>query len=339
MSVDEHIAALLDGDRDARDIAASRLRGLHFDPHLLVPVLQHPHVSRQVKAIEVLRYSRTRDAVELLVGMLASQHELVGRKAASRLANIGAVAPEVIADALDTATTPQHRLNILDALSRLNHPRGREALLVHADEWDPHHRVRALDYLRRYRRDVPVETIRAALSDPDTKYTAADVAGRLRDPSFIEPMIDICLGSDDWAAWKASASLAKFGMAAFEPLLARTGDPALHDRIARALGRLIWRIDEARFWRLWARNTPAQIRDVCIQHLGSRDATTYDRARCMAALAEHRHDDNRNRRIWCLHAYERLEAIDALQALASDQDEDVRRRAEWALRALANRQG
>lgn len=338
MSVEEHIAALLEGDRAARDIAARLLRGLRFDPLLLVPVLQHHHVSRQVKAIELLRYSRTREAVELLVGMLASSHELVGKKAASRLGNIGAIAPEVIAGALDTAMTPAHRLNILDALSRLQHPRGREALIVHADAWSPHHRIRALDYLRRYGRDAPVETIRAALSDPDTKYTAADVAGRLRDPSFIEPMVAICLESDDWAAWEARSSLSKFGMAALEPLLARAGDPALHRGIASALGRLVWRIEEGTFWALWSRNIPP-LRDVCIQHLASHSATSYDRARCMAALAEHVHDENRNRRIWCIHAYERHGAIDALQAMTSDPDEAVRHRAESALRALANRQG
>jgi hypothetical protein len=61
------------GDRDATALA---LGELHFDLGRLVPVLEHTHVSRQVNAIEVLWYHRSREAVELLVPMLASPHTL-----------------------------------------------------------------------------------------------------------------------------------------------------------------------------------------------------------------------------------------------------------------------
>ena len=344
MSVEEHIAALLDGDRGARDTAAFELRALQFDPQLLVPVLEHPHVSRQVKAIEVLRYSRTRQAIELLVPMLGSQHDLVARKAASSLGRIGAIAPEVIADALDTASTAQHRLHVLDALSRLRHPRGREVLLVQADAWEPWQRTTALDYLRRYREDPPVETVRAALGDPETRHAAIEVAGKLRDPSFVEPLLAIWLGEERFPPIEALFEIGKFGAVAIDPIVARAADPALRDRVAKALDQCLVHVAEAQFWQVWTRPEPA-IRDACLQHLGSGYARSFAAARRRTALAAHVRDPDQRRRLSCIRAYEQLgrlpnadvdAAREALEALSSDPDETVRTRAETALRSLAN---
>ena len=341
MSVEDDIQALLDGDRNARDLARFLLQHARFDPYLLAPVLAHPHVSRQVKAIEVLRYSRTRGAVELLVGALATTDALVARKAAFALGKVGPIAPELIVEALESAATSHHRLNILDALSRLRHPRALEVLLVQVDAWEPRDRARALDQLRRYGREVPVATVRAALADPDVKWAAATLAGKLRDPSFLEPLLDIYVASDAWGTVDLARDIANFGAIALEPILARAADPAcrpktwMHLQLASVLGRLLWSLDEARYWALWDRNIPIA-RDAALQNLASR-ARWFDRARCLAALAEHAHDANPTRRIWCIHAYDRMGEVERLHVLAADPDDDVRRRAEWALQSLANR--
>ena len=126
--IDDAIAQLLTGDRRARDGAAFALRGRKFDVTRLAPLLAHPHVSRQVKAIEIMRAARSPAAIPLLVPMLGSLESLVARKAASALQQIGPAAADVIAASLPEATE-LHRLWILDALSRLRDPRGRDPLI------------------------------------------------------------------------------------------------------------------------------------------------------------------------------------------------------------------
>lgn len=343
MTVDEHIQRLLEGDRYARDSAAIALRALRVDPQRLAPVLAHPHVSRQVKAIEVLRHAHVREAVELLVPMLGSPEPLVARKAASALGRIGKVAPDLIARALDTATTPLHRLFVLDALSRLRHPRGREVLIVQADAWEPWQRSAAIHYLRRYRDDPPVATIRAALFDRETRDAAIDTAGKLRDPSFLAPLLDIWLGDERFPPIDALFAIGKYGEAALVPILERT--TADRARAADAIRWVLMRADEALLWRVWQRPEPAA-RDACLDHLGSGYARSYAAPARRAALAEHVRDPDPMRRRWCVTGCERLGERDdddgawaraALAALASDRDEDVRSRAETALRSLAMR--
>jgi HEAT repeat protein len=98
--IDDAIAQLLRGDRRARDRAAFVLRGCDFDVTRLAPLLAHPHVSRQVKAIEIMRAARAPAAIPLLVPMLGSPESLVARKAASALQQIGPAAADVIAASL-----------------------------------------------------------------------------------------------------------------------------------------------------------------------------------------------------------------------------------------------
>ncbi len=340
----QHIEALLTGDRRARDAAAAALRELHFEVERLVPVLEHPHVSRQIKAIEVLRRFRSRDAVELLVPMLASATWLVADKAASALGRVGHAAPELVASALDTATTPDHRLHILDALSRLGHPRGREVLEIAADDWEPYRRRVALECIRRYRETPSVATIVAALGDPEVRATAIDVAGRVRDPAFLAPLVAIWLDEPD-PPLDVKYAIAKFGTAALAPLCARAGEPPLRTRIADALHWCLFNGEvRTRIWELWQRDEPA-VRDACLELLGSgyaRELAGPPRAR---ALAEHVRDPDVRRRLWCVRGYDQLArlpgadgdtAIDMLALLANDPDERVRGRAYGAYRERLN---
>ena len=232
----EAIQLLLEGDRDERERAALLLRHRPFHVGLLVPVLEHPHVSRQVKAIEILRGAPSRDATELLLPMLASSNILVREKAASALGKAARRDADLVAAALDTAVTREHRLALCDALSRLQDPRGRETLIVLADSWEPSDRRLVLDYLRRYREDPPVETVRAALYDRETRVAAMDVAGRLRDPSFLPPLLDFLLEAelDFDLRWRLQRVISKFGVAAIDPLLGRDSF-TVRDRIRSAL--------------------------------------------------------------------------------------------------------
>lgn len=345
-SVEIRIQRLLHGGRDERETALFALRELRFELARLAPVLQHPHVSRQVKAIEILRHHRRREAVALLVPMLASPHRLVAWKAASALGHIGGVAPDLVAAALETATSAEHRLAVLDALSRLRHPAGREALVVVAGDREPSPRRMALYYMRRYREAAPADAIRAALFDPEVRDVAIEVAGRLRHPDFFAPLLAIWLEDPD-PPLRAKRAVAKYGVAAIEPLVARAAgaDPRLRERIADALEWCLFATEAARrIWELWTRPEPA-VRDACLRHLGSGLARDLPGARRRAALAEHVGDPEVQRRRWCLMAYQQLArlrdadgdaAVAALSLLARDDpDPHVRDHAAVALRGLA----
>ena len=298
------VRGLLEGDRETRENAAKLLRGQRFDLSLLEPVLAHPHVSRQIKAIEVLRTIRSHEAVALLVPMLASPVWLVGQKAASALGKIGAVAPDVIAAALDTVKSDDHRLHVLDALSRLGHPAGKEVLLVQTDAWNVEHRKLALDYLRRYREEPPVETILAALHDPDAREQAIDVAGRIRHPSFIEPLIAIWL-DEEQPPKRTLDAISKYGETAFPLLLARAAT-APRERIARAIEACLANSNARhQFWTLWGRIEPG-VRDGCLAHLGTDYALEYAPVSRREALDEHKKDPDLRRRRACVQGYYQL---------------------------------
>lgn len=68
---------------------------------------------------------------------------------------------------------------------------------------------------------------------------AMDVAGRIRDPSFLPPILDFLLsGEPAYDPFnKAGRVVAKFGAAAIEPLLARDSF-TVRDRVDRALDRI-----------------------------------------------------------------------------------------------------
>jgi HEAT repeat protein len=322
------IEQLLAGDRRARESAADRLERIPFDPYALVPVLEHPHASRQVKAIEVLRRSRTAAAVELVLPFLASPVEIVQEKAIKTLGKIGRAAPELIVAQLEHATSSRHRLNILDVLSYLQHPQGREVLLVQADSWEASERARAIALLRRYRTAPAVETVLGALADPDVRRAAVDVAGRLRDPSFLPLLIDIWVNEKlDTLAWRDTRNaISKYGADAIDLLVERAANPGVRAKVADALAICMC---FERLWELWERPEPA-VRDACLQYLGHHADAEPGRAR--SALAEHVADPEPLRRRWCVDAYWRLariegpdgeHAIEMLERLAADSDNDV----------------
>src|SRR5262245_49350691 len=99
--VEVELQRLLQGDRDARQRAAAALRERKFDLVRLAPVLAHPHVSRRVKAIEILHAFPTRESVELLVPGLASPNHLIANKTIIALGAVGAAAPDIVVLALD----------------------------------------------------------------------------------------------------------------------------------------------------------------------------------------------------------------------------------------------
>src|SRR5262245_36134442 len=117
--IHDAITQLMHGDRHAREDAAFELRRCRFDVTQLTPLLAHPHVSRQVKAIEIMRAARAPAAIPLLVPLLGSPVWLVAHKAASALQQIGAAAADMIAASLP-GSTELHRMAILDALARLH---------------------------------------------------------------------------------------------------------------------------------------------------------------------------------------------------------------------------
>lgn len=339
--VEARIRDLLEGDRAARDRALADLRGRRFDITRLVPVLEHPHVSRQVKAIELLRWHPAREAVALLVPYLASGNPVVVGKTQRTLGVIGRVAPDLIASALDTSHDVGHRLAILDVLSRLEHPRGLEVLIVVADEWEPWRRRAAIACLRRYRSTPPVDAIRNALHDPETREVASEVAGKLRHPDFLAPLLDIWL-DDPNAPRKTMYAVAKFGNVAVDALLPRA---AVADR-TRVFELLQWCMFTGdvrlRFAELWQREEPA-VRDACLSILGSGYARGLPTAPRRAALLEHHDDPSPARRRWCLRGWEQLaradnadaeHAVRALQSMCGDPDRMIRLYAEAALRGL-----
>jgi hypothetical protein len=337
--VGDRIRDLLEGDRDARDRAFRDLRGRRFEADRLVPVLAHPHISRQVKAIELLRGHRTREAVALLVPFLASPNPVVVRKTQSTLGMIGSADPEPIVMALDAGADGNHRLAVLDVLSRLEHPRGLEVLTVVADAWEPWRRHVALDCMRRYRNAPPVELIRNALHDPDTREAACEVAGKLRHASFLELLLDIWL-DDPKAPTKAKYAIAKFGNLAVDALLVRAAR-AERTRVSDLLERCMFTGEVAvRIWELWRREEAA-VRDACLAHLGSGYARQMPTGPRRAALAEHHDDASAERRRRCLRGWEQLAqahnadaeaAVEALRTMLADPDDDIRMYAGAALR-------
>jgi hypothetical protein len=340
--VEERIRDLLEGDRHEREAAAVALRGRYFDVERLAPVLAHEHVSRQVKAIEVLRGHHSREAVALVVPFLASANPLLVKKAQSTLGRIGGAAADVIVAPLDAGAIGEHRLAVLDVLSRLGHPRGLEVLLVVADEWEPHRRRAALDCMRRYRDEPPHESIRNALFDRETRDVAIEVAGKIRHASFLDPLLDIWLGEEK-PPRDAMYAIAKFGHDAVDALIARAAS-ADRKRVFEALQWCMFTSEIAlRIWELWKRREPA-VRDACLAHFGTGYARSLASAPRRSALSEHHRDANVDRRHWCVGGWEQLAkvpgedgdaAIQALRGMAEDDaDAMIRLRAEAALRGL-----
>lgn len=342
--IDDAIAQLLHGDRRAREHAAFVLRRRTFDVTRLAPLLAHPHVSRQVKAIEIMRAVRAPAAIPLLVPMLGSSDWPVPDKAASALQRIGAAAADMIAASLP-GSTEQHRFSILDALSRLQDPRGRDPLIeISTRHAQPGWRRSALDSLRRYRDAPTVEAIRAALRDldRDVRKDACKVAGIVRDPSLLAPLMAIWL-EETWPPVHALFAIGKYSTAAMDPLIASVAgtEPVRQTRITDALLHCMnSQQGRAQLWMLWRRPEPA-VRDACLQLLGEGYARSLPAQLCCDALAEHVADPDPQRRRWCVAGYRQLAhtsrslAVDGLHRLAADPDATVRSRAEALLRELA----
>jgi len=326
--VDDAIAQLLRGDRHAREQAAVVLSGSSFDVTRLAPLLAHPHVSRQVKAIEIMRDVRSPAAISLLVPMLGSPEPLVARKVAGALHRIGPAAADAIAASLP-GSTELHRLWILDALSRLRDLRGRDPLIeIAAHATHPGWRASALGRLRHYHDALTVDTIGGALrdSDPGVRKTACEVAGIVRDASLLAPLIAIWLDETS-PPLEAMFALRKYSAAAMDPLIAVAADaePERRKRISDAL-RWCMASPQGRtqLWTLWKRPEPA-VRDACLQFLGDGYARSLPAPPRAAALAEHIADPDPQRRRWCVEGYRQL---------AADRDPTVRMNAELMMRRL-----
>jgi HEAT repeat protein len=104
MDVEAALRELLEGGRTARDAARDALRrNRGWELARLAPVLAHRHVSRRIKAVEVLGWFPNRQAAELVTPVLFDPEWLVVDKAITALGRIGLPAMDPVADALAVA--------------------------------------------------------------------------------------------------------------------------------------------------------------------------------------------------------------------------------------------
>lgn len=356
---DSYLSMLLTGDRDARGNAAYRLARMRgWELSRLGPVLVHPHVSRRVKAIQVLggvevlggeSPARRVEAIELLLPSFADDDYPVRYKACNALVRIGSASPDRIAAALSNAEG-HHRLALLEVLSRLRDERAVAPLTAMVDAPEASLREGAIRNLRRFRHaptsgvllprlhdtcsSVRREAIRTMgiLARPESSFAARpELAFALFDAFFDDgtPPGAGPVGpkwGPGYALHRAVRLCAMDVPGAFEHIIkrARDGDLALRERAAALFPRLPSHGPARdRFLALMEGDDP-EVRDTCLQIVayGSNVADTLPRERALPAILFYVEDDDVRRRVLCARALDQVRgdprAAEALARLSRD---------------------
>lgn len=357
--VDSCISMLLAGDRDARADAADRLaRRRDWDLSRLGPVLVHPHASRRIKAIQVLRSvppARRVEAIALILPSLADEEYIVREKARIALARIGHASPDRIAAALSNAEG-RHRLDLLEVLSRLGDERAVAPLTAMLDAPQPDLREGAIRNLGRFRRAPTSGVLLPRLRDPsnDVRRQAIRTMGILARPELSFALVNAYFdherepldarpvsttstpflyrdaifarkGTPLDALHHAVQHCAREVPGAMEHIIerARDGDLALRERASALFQRLLsHRPARDRFLALFERDEP-EIRDTCLQIVAySHIAGEIPKERALPLLLLHVEDEDVRRRVFCARALSQVQpdprAAEAIARLARD---------------------
>jgi HEAT repeat protein len=320
------IAALIDGDRAARETAAELLKASGRWPlHLVRPVLAHAHVSRRIKALEVLRAHPGVVAVELALPLVDDSHYLVRFRAAQTLAIVGVASRELIASRFVAGNA-----RLVYVLARLRDPRAIPEIVSWLDDPAMGPRQSAMRELRRFGARAPTDALRRGLRDPreEVRREACRAIRAVRRDELVPDVVDAWVNG---GLLEALFSMPALATSIVEPLLERAAAGGNLERIRDALR---WALFDPRlratFWTLWAR-PEAIVRDACLAFLGVGYARILNRASRLAAVGEHISDPDSSRRRNVADALTILAQEGAepelavwIERLRADQDSSVR---------------